>query len=37
MPVRALILKEEVGSPIASGYKLMADLKGLAQRATVDT
>lgn len=37
MPVGALVFKEEVGSPIASRQKLMAELKGLAQRATVDT
>lgn len=37
MPVRALVFKEEVGSPIASRYKLMAELKSLAQTAAVDT
>lgn len=37
MPVRGLVFKEEVGNPIASRYKLMAELKGLAQRARVDT
>lgn len=37
MPIRALVFKEEEESPVASRYKLMAELKSLAQRATVDT